>query len=464
MPVYSTHPEYDKFVKRWELVRKVVKSEVSEFIFDVDPGDAPRNKRYKQGAQFTNFTARTKKGLVGAVFRRKMVITLPPSIAYLEDDATGLNTGLEKLAQKVAGEVLQAGRHGLLVDYPPADDGLTAEEVGALGLRARIYSYAAESIINWKTENLNGAQHITMIVLKEEVSRVGVDGFTWEERIQYRVLKMVDGQYVQFVFTDDPSDEPTAYMPKDSEGNAWSFIPFVFVGSEDNDLSVDSAPLYDIAMINIGHLRNSADYEEAIFVVGQPTLFITTDMSPESFEAANGGQIVLGSRKGYNLGPGGSAQLLQPNSNPLADEAMKRKEEQAQMMGARLIQPSNINETAEAARGRLSGETSILSIIRNNVNEAIYKCCQYALRFMGSMDDVDEISIDINSDFFEKQLDPNKIMAQIQLLNSGIISKSDIRNNLRRFNEIDPSRTDEEIDADVQNDVDSIDPLTGEPQ
>jgi len=78
MPVDSTHPEYELNVDRWCLVRDVVRSHVKHHIPDIDPNDTDRNKRYKDGAQFTNFTARTRNSLVGQVFRKPMVVTLPP--------------------------------------------------------------------------------------------------------------------------------------------------------------------------------------------------------------------------------------------------------------------------------------------------------------------------------------------------------------------------------------------------
>ena len=151
MSVSAHHPQYNEHVLRWELVRDVVNSNVKNYIKDIEASDRVRNERYKDDARFTNFTGRTKNGLVGAVFRKDIMLDLPTSIEYVIADVTGNNITLERLAQEVTGEVLQAGRYGLLVDYPASEDGLTAAEVANMNLRARVNKYKAESIINFTT-------------------------------------------------------------------------------------------------------------------------------------------------------------------------------------------------------------------------------------------------------------------------------------------------------------------------
>lgn len=449
MTVQATHPQYDAHVLRWQTVRDVVNSDVKKYIKDVDINDPDRNTRYKDDARFTNFTSRTKSGLVGAVFRKPSTIDLPESVEYLELDATGSKLPLDRLAQEVTGEVLQAGRYGLLVDFPASEEGLNEQEKADMNLKARISKYKAESITNWQSTIINGIHTLTLVVLHETVDALGEDGFTWMQMRQFRVLTLTpDGIYEQQLW-NDKGEITHRYFPQDFNGNSWEFIPFVFVGAEDNDAEVDSAPLFDLSELNIGHLRNSADYEESVHVTGQPTLFLTTDMSTVEFESQNPNGVVIGARRGHNLGTSGSAQLLQASPNQLADEAMKRKEEQAVMTGARLIMPAGTNETAEAARIKHSGENSMLSVIVNNVEFAINQCIAWTLRFMTKNPETEEWEYKINDKFFDVTLDPQMIMAQLQLFNNGIVASTDVRRNLRETGNLDPSRTDEEIDSDI---------------
>lgn len=459
MSVKSTHPSYDKNVLRWQLVRDVVNSNVKHYIKDIDPSDKKRCERYKDDARFTNFTGRTKNGLVGAVFRKEIELDLPTSVEYLADDATGNHLSIQRLAQEVTGEVLQAGRYGLLVDFPASEDGLTKAEVANMNLKARINKYKPENIINWQNTIINGQHMLTLVVLKECVDMIGENGFSWMQEEQYRVLRLINGVYIQQLF-DDKDNLLHEYIPRDFSGASWDHIPFVFVGADDNDSEVDAAPLYDLSELNIGHLRNSADYEESVHVTGQPTLIISTQMSSEEFAASNPnspGGVQIGARRGHNLGPGGAAQMLQATPNQLADVAMQRKEEQAVMIGARLVMQAGSNETAEAARIKHSGENSVLSTIAHNVTDALFVCIKWAIRFM-SNDDANDPIFKISDQFFDVTLDPQMIIAQLQLFNNGIIASRDIRNTLRKTGAIKSDRTDEDIDADVEN----INPITGE--
>lgn len=475
MGVSATHPEYNKYVGRWEIVKDVINSNVKNYIKPVEDESeltekmgelkynrlkaqyASRNKRYIDDAQFTNFTARTKNALVGAIFRKPITTELPNTIEYVNDDATGAGVPLEKLAQEVSGEVIETGRYGLLVDYPLSEEGLTIDQVEKRNLKAHIKRYEPQAIINWRVEMYDGLPKLSMVVLKECIPGIAEDGFTWISTTQYRVLKLEDGIYSQYLYGQDEKII-SRYEPRDKAGNRWDEIPFVFVGSENNDACVDPSPLFDIAMLNIGHLRNSADYEEMIHICGSPTMVITTEMSPEEFEAANPGGVRIGARRGFNFGPNSSAQFLQPQSNPVIDVAMQRKETQAAMIGARIMMSTAINETAEAARMRLSGETCQLALIANNVGDALEQCAYYILRYMDTNSDQD-IMIELNQDFFEMNIDSSMILAKLQLYINGIIAKTDFRNWLRQAGDLDPDRDDDAIDADLQETSDNVDPL-----
>jgi hypothetical protein len=451
MPVGSTHPEYDKHIDSYVMIRDVVNSDVKKYLWDIDPSDtSDRNRKYKERAQFTNFTGRTRSGLTGAAMRKPPKISLPDELEYLIEDATGTGMSLEKLYQEQLGEVILLGRYGLLVDYPLAAENLTKEEVEQQDLKARFIRYAAEAILDWEVEIKHGVPQLVLVVLKEQITQRNPDDkFERQVKDQYRVLELdAAGHYQQSVY-DDEGNLVSVISPKDFHGAAWTHIPFVFTGSEDNDEKIDNAPLKDLARLNIGHYRNSADYEESAHVVGQPTLIFNTSMTKEEFDTFNPNGIRWGSRVGHNLGEKGNADLLQPRETQLADTAMKRKEEQAIMLGARLIMATVTNETAEAARMRHSGETSILLTIVSNCEDALKKCLNYALKFMGDETKGDQIHIMMNRVFFEPELDPNVIIANLQLLRNNVIAVHDMRELLRRYNLLREDRDDATIDQEL---------------
>nr|WP_241771024.1 DUF4055 domain-containing protein [Pseudomonas lactis] len=426
-----------------------------------------RYEQLKKRAMFLNVVGRTRTGLLGAVFRKTAEISLPTAIEYLKENASGDGASLEQLSKESTGECLDTGRGGLLVDFPKVQlpEGQTALTVAqAANSRAFIHFYCAESIINWREDVIDGVRRLTLVVLHEKINVPTPDGFEFTAKDQYRALMLRDGKYVQSVHSaDDPEGEETE--PKDKSGKPFYHIPFHFFGAENNDASIDKAPLEDLAEVNILHYGNSATVEESGFISSQPSLFITTDIQPDEFIRLNPNGMHIGSRRGHNLGKSGTAIMLQANETQLARELMKDKEQQMLMIGARIVQQGSGAETAEAVRIRYSSDNSVLGTIAGNVSEAVRLSLFDAQRFM--VGDVDEEGTVfwLNQEFFDEVMDAQAILAQMQLWQQGIIAKKDLRTNLRQSGVLDSDRTDEDIDADREEEAPVVgsEPVTGEP-
>ena len=455
MPVDTQHPDYSRYLPIWQQTRDAVCGSVAikgERALKYLPrpnsletgniADA-RYEQYKKRANYVGFTGRTKNALVGAAFRKEPIYELPAGLEYLDDDATGDGLSLVQMAKDSLSDILETGRQGFLVDYPQAPDGLSAEESAMLDLKASIIPYRAESIVNWKTTSMRGRNLLSLVVLCESYG-ISDDVFSHDTEKQYRVLALDDdGYYYQQIYRDGEPYSESMY-PRDASGALFDFIPFFISGAKNNDPTIDDAPLSDIADVNLAHYRNSADYEESCFISGQPTLFITTSLSVEEWKEANPNGIALGARAGHNLGSDGSATLVQADPNSLVKEAMRDKENQMVMIGARIIQDRGQNETAEAARIRFSSENSVLGDVVKNLSEAIRVCIGWCGMFMGSEQ---EAVFELNDDFYDKNIDPQSIMAMIQLYDREAIAMPDLRGALRKSGMIE--RDDEDIEQDL---------------
>ncbi len=457
MPVDSHHPDYTKNFRRWSLVRNVVENDALSWIRVVDINDIVRSDQYKKDAILTNFTALTKNGLTGLVFRRKPKVAIPPVMNYLLTDATGEDLNLLQLSQKIVGEVLETGRHGVLIDYPDVEPMSKAQQELS-GNVARFKSYPAEAIINWKTEIIGSKTYVTMVVLLETKDTLGADGFAWHTSKQYRVLQLIDGVYSQCIYDEDYKFV-NEFTPTKADGSTWSEIPFMFFGSINNDARVDHSPLYDLAVLNLGHYRNSADYEESVFICGQPTVFLHGEASLEEFKTLYPEGIRMGVRSGYYLGVGGGATLLQPSPNQLADVAMKRKEEQAVAIGARIIAPPGGRETAEAARIRYASQNSSLYLITTNISLGMVKCFEWIAAFMG-MENY-PVNFVLNDQFYDDAADPNVIAQQMMLMQAEVISKNEIRDYIRRTGVIDDELTNDMLDKEIKANPPIVPPVAG---
>jgi len=474
MPVNDKHKQYNANIFKWRLVRDCCEgaaaikkarraSTTSSATLNSEPGSlylpvpnasdnsAENRERYQQyltRANYVNFTGHTKEALAGMVFLKDMTYELPLSIAEMAEDINGKGESIESVAKRSLDEVLTAGRQGLLTDYPELPPNLSRAQTA--GITPFFTFYTAESVINWKVKNVNGRSVLCMVVLREEYEKP-IDEFSSECKDMYRVLMLnEDGVYIQRLYNEDgellviDDEGNTDIIPRTATGSVWFEIPFIFIGATNNDATPDKAPLYDLAEVNIAHYRNSADYEESCFLVGQPTP-VFAGLTQAWVDDVFKGRVELGSRAAIALPEGGSATLLQAAPNQLPAIAMTSKEKQMTQIGAKIITDSGGVETAEAAKIRFAGQNSKLSSIVTNIEEAYETALEWALMFAGG---TGEVELKINRDYYDKTIDPALIMAKIQLIDRGVITVNDMRDYLRKSGDIDADRTDDDIDDD----------------
>lgn len=455
MTVETTHKDYDRMLDEWKIVRACTRGQrevkaLKRLVLPA-PGekagvyDVDRYKSYIDRAIYTNITGRTKVGLAGAAFRKDPEIDLPSELEYLEDDADGVGQSITQLSKDVLCNILETGREILLVDYPQIEEGLTLEQIKMIDPKAYIKRYSAEHLINWSTVSSGGATLLSMAVLKETYNDSD-DEFVKNEKDQYRVLRLRSDGYTQQVYRDlKPVTEE--FYPIQANGQRFDFIPCFIAGSQNNDPSVDDIPLADIAHVNVGHFRNSADLEESAFIAGQSMLHIDIgDMDAEQWTTLNGGEIELGSRRAIQTIKG-KMELVQAEPRSVYSEMMEAKEGLMLSLGAKLVEKRNPNETAAAAKIDATGENSVLGDLVSNVEEAIQKSIEWCGLFMGTEQ---EFTFKLNREFFPDNVDPTLIMAAIQLADRAVIANTDLRNLARRANMVDEDRTDEEIDGEAE--------------
>lgn len=286
--------------------------------FVTEEGD--RYTAYITRANFYSATKRTLDGLCGQIFMRDPVIEVDSIYDPIVANTNGLGVNLIQLSKKGVRYALSLGRAGLFVDYPVTEKAVSRQQIIKGDIRPTITLYRPEHCINWRTKERNGRQILSLVVLKEIYADSAEDDFVETFKERYRVLKLVNDVYTVEVHT--PASEPvkrgkvvtalkttytkTSYTPTKADGSTFDEIPFSFIGAENNDADVDEPPLYDIASLNIAHYRNSADYEESVFVVGQPTP-VLTGLTEDWVKNVLNGKVQLGSRAAICLPTGGSA-------------------------------------------------------------------------------------------------------------------------------------------------------------
>ncbi|NYZ69119.1 DUF4055 domain-containing protein [Endozoicomonas sp. SM1973] len=448
------HPEYVKAAKKWQVVEDVCAGEnVQKYLRALNPSDTSkqnreRNEQYKKGAVYYNATGRTRQGLTGAVFKKVPVLHVPAALRYVEDDIDGTGVSIYQQSQKVLSEVLKKGRYALYVDYPAVSAPASKAQQAAGLIRASAINLSAERVINWRTQKVGASHLLSLVVIKESIAQTTEDGFGIESIEQYRVLRL-DGCYRVEVWQQNTRGMwsiAKTYQPLNGKGQPWRFIPFTFIGAENNDTSIDQPPLLDLARLNLAHYQNSADYEDSAFFVGQAQPVIS-GLTEEWRDWMQQNGIYIGSRSPILLPAGGQFDIKQAQPNTMVKEAMDQKEQQMIALGARLLDKGSAVKTATEAQAENEAEHSVLSLAASNVSEAYTLALSWMANFMNAPADVEYT---LNQEFTRSELSPQMLTALIQAWQSGRLPDSDLWAQLKKYGVIDPEKDDEDIKGELE--------------
>lgn len=450
-------PELKKLFPMYDLIRDVIAGEVAvkakketylpkPNADDTTAENEARYTAYLARAVFYNVARHTLHGLIGQVFMRNPKVTIPKSLEALQADATGTGINLTQLAKRAIADNLAFSRTGVFVDYPAVGEtGATVDDLKNGKIRPTMFVYSPQEIINWRTIERGAKELISLVVLFEKFI-VSDDGFEIKHAPQFRVLRLEagSGEYVQEIwrqptptFIDESSTKIPAglytiaqvFRPKDFGGNPLKEIPFMFIGSENNDPTPDEPNFYDLASLNLAHYRNSADYEEACYIVGQPTL-VMTGLTEDWVANQLGGAARMGSRGGLPLPVNADAKLIQAEENTMLKEAMETKERQMVALGAKLVEQKTVQRTATEAGLEAAAEGSTLANVTKNVSAAFVFALEWACRFVSG--EKSEIVFELNTDFDIGAASPEQRGAVIKEWQAGAITFNEMRAVMRK--------------------------------
>lgn len=450
---------------------KAIKERTTQYLPMPNPGDRSDENRqryaaYLERAVFYNVVKRTIQGLTGQVTSRPPIIEVPDQLDAIVKDATGTGLTLEQSAKRALNYGLAYARGGIAVDYPDTGGNVMQSDIDKGTARPVIQLYAPQYIINWRTIP-RGVEQVLALVVIAEPYPLADDGFELTYGCQLRVMRLVKAgrpevsdkairnganyHYVVEVWRETEGDakkwdgvtlpdgkskfqRQETYYPTLPNGELFDEIPFMFFGAENNDVDVDVPAMGDLAELNIAHYRNSADYEESSFVMGQPTL-VVTGLTENWYSQVLKGKIALGSYGSVPLGQGMDMKFLSAPENTLPAEAMKHKEVQMVAMGARLVEQRTVQRTAAEANSETARDSSILSSTANNVSDAIEWALNWCCRFQGI--EVPEsgdgaIKFRLNTDFQMMSLTPEERKMLIAEYQAGGLSWGEWRGLLRQ--------------------------------
>lgn len=453
MAVETKHPAYDAMASKWKRCRDAAEGQDS--IHKAGESYLPMLKdqtqedynAYKLRATFYNATWRTIAGLVGMIFRKPPKVEVPENVKEYLKDVTTSGVPFQVFAQQTTEECMTVGRVGILVDCPNVPELRNRGEEKALNIRPSMQLYKAESVINWRTGNINNKNVLILVVLQEEY--LEADGeFAEKAETRYRVLDLIESdiggakayRYRVRVFKISEGSNGTKtdvligdeLYPK-MNGAFLSTIPFWFIGADDITPNVDAPPLIDLVDVNLSHYRTTADYEHGCHFTGLPTAVV----SGYTAEGATDGQptekLYIGSQTAWVFpSPEASATFLEFTGQGLGalEKNLDRKESQMAVLGARMLAAEKKQaEAAETASIHRAGENSVLAGVSQTISLGLTMALITFSEWTGAKG---KASCELNRDFFPIPLNPTELQELVKSWQANAISYDTLYRNLQR--------------------------------
>lgn len=459
MTINYQHADYRKQINKWKLVDDICDyGDVQQYLIQLNPDDlsrenATRNTQYRERAVFYPVAGHTVRGLVSLIFSKPPKLNVPSQLEYLGKNCDGAGVSIYQQAQDLADDVISKSRGGLLVSYPETKEAVSRADMNALKYFATIHEIEAEQIINWRTETIGAQMKLSLVVIKEEAEEIQPDGYEVKCVLQYRELALVNTGGDSRVFVvrvwrknekDDTWYVVSESIPVDGFGNTWDEIPFTFVGTESNSSDVDKPNLYPLAMLNLGHYRNSADYEDSVYFCGQAQAWMS-GMTQAHVDLMTQAKMYVGSRQMLGVPSGETFGIVSASSNTMVRQAMLDKLDAMVGFGARFIQAPSTNKTATEANSDAKIQHSLLSMVSGNISEAYDTAIQWCARYMAV--DAPDASFETTQDFISPEATAQDIQQIVATFIQGALPMTDYLNWMQTHGLVDGETTIEDFSA-----------------
>jgi len=463
MTIDTQHEEYKGYASTWEKCESICEGDGFEkYIEEINPHDTTRenkarNKTFKSRAVFMAIAGQTARGMKAVAFKRAPAIELTPSIEYAKTNISGEGIGLAQHSQEAVSKVVITGRAGILTDYPQSDGiGFSQADINAGIARATVRLFCADDIINWDYKKVGADSRLSLVVLKDSIKAPSDNPYSSEKKDAYLELYLDEYNFyavriwAKLGEYDKDYSIISEWQPTDGAGKKWEFIPFDFIGAESNSNDIDMPPMLDIVRVNIGHLNNSAIYEDSVYQCGQPQPW-ASGIDFEAIETAQAAGFYWGSGRLFAVPSGESIGIVQAQPNTMARQAMIDKVDMAMQLGARMIQPGSAVKTATQIDSEREISHSVLSLICANVSEAYTRALRNMDRYNSiAPSDPEAIKFEINQDFMASTVTAQDRQVMAANFLQGLIPWSDWVRFGKAAGDIDPAKTADEVLAEIE--------------
>lgn len=434
--VTALHPDYTNMLSTWQKCRAVQNAKAAKDAGTIilpklsshkDTSNSHAEddyKEYKDGGIFYEATAQSKNAFVGMMFRKPVNYEFSQEVDQEEvlKEATSSRDNFNIMLKKIADETIQVNRVGILEDVETATaemQNMSVADAERLGIKSYSVLYPAESIINWGVENINGRETPIYFVLREKFFNRSINYLNPKELNRWRLLLLIDNEtggkeYYQVVVSQNNAGGrivDNVIRPL-VNGKPLDYIPFWIVTAYGNEPQNIYVPFsLGLVEMNIGHFRNSCDYEQELRRTAIKTICAPNWDAKNAFPVGG----VVSTQAGQD-----PFFLEASNSSGLADE-MTKKEQRLAVLGSQILaQKGRYVEAAETAAIQSEGEQSIIGSLAQSIEEVATEILNLKLEWRG-MSGITG-SVKLNKDYYVDKIPEQQLAVFVQLLQTGKMS------------------------------------------
>lgn len=441
MAVDTKNSEYKYYLPQWTIIRDAVESKIKshtqKYLPKLSGQSGDQYNGYLSRAQYVNYSSRVINIALGHLFRKKPVVENVNDDILNNIDLAG--NSFSSFSRQIANELLQVGRIGVLVNYSNTMQ------------RPYLKSFVTESIINWKTKEIDGVLTLIRVVIEgsQEVINPNDPYDNSVEKIWTDLYIDEDGRYAIDTYKKTSDISNTFIKINETQYPIFNntfldFIPFYFLTANGINTEINKSPLYDFIQVNLGHYKNSADYENMLHWCGAKT--IVTKGFDEDVVPIGGA---------FNISPEGDAFFLEASSDSGLENAMRSKEAQMAALGSSLISGSGrYIQAAETARISSESEYATLADISNALSQSFKVILTVVMMWFNN--NTQPITVAFNKDFEVKTIGSQELSALISAVQSGTMSLETLFYNLQKGELYPDSLTAEEEINKIKEENNSI--------
>lgn len=483
--IKSRHAKYDEMLPYWQKCRDARKGAKaikdgdnceaylprldSQVLWNNENGKSREQKdreykNYKNRAIWYGATGKTIEAFKGMIYQKSpryfsKNTELPAE--FIESDlmkyASQEDESFTALMQVCTDEILTVNRVGLLEDYPVLVDELTGEtlqmsqlEFERSGFTSYSVKYLAEQITNWGVAVHNGRKVESFYVLEETWLDYEESLTQPKERLRWRLLLLEQTAqgliYKQVIIIEDKDGIriQDIFYPM-LNGKHFPYIPFWCLSVTGNILDdVKEPEILDLVEMNIGHFRNSADYENEMHYVSIKTaIFPGWPVDDENY-----GSPVLGGA--LATPPEQTPFILEATGNSDLRDEMKAKEEKMSILGAQMLAAKGrYIQSAKTSEIENQGQSGILGALAATLEEFFSVILTLKMEWSGQGQG--ECKVVLNKEYMKNTVAPEMMKDLVAAVQAGKMSFKTFYYNISKLDMYPDGWTEEQEQAAIES-------------